>query len=56
MTTKIADDYLYIKARMEEIAKERAEPIADVPEEPKQIQHQTYMGWDIYAPVNITSA
>ncbi len=50
MTTKIADDYSYIKARMEEIAKERkAEPEYE-PAEPKETQTQTYMGWDIYAP------
>ena len=52
----IADDHLSIKSRMEELSKERerllADPVADVPEEPKQIQHQTYLGWDIYAPYN----
>lgn len=57
MTTSLADDYTAIKARMEELAKERAEPRgAETGGVEKEIQHGAYMGWDIYAPHTVTQA
>lgn len=53
MTPKLADDYPAIKERMEQIAKERAEIVPDEPAKEPAIQHHSYMGWDIYAPVRI---
>lgn len=50
MTTRIADEYEYIKARMEEIKAERAIQHDEAPAEPKEATSQIYLGWDIYAP------
>lgn len=55
MTPRIADDFPDIKARMEQIAQERGDPKGNetggIESEPAQ--QLPYMGWDIYAPVNL---
>lgn len=66
MNTPAADDYSAIKARMEEIERERARAFdvfeVDVAvgqylgnEPAKEPAIQTYMGWDIYPPVNLNN-
>lgn len=51
MTLSSVDDHAAIKARMEQLAQERANPPeADVPD-PKPVESAMYLGWDIYAPV-----
>ena len=56
MSVKIADEYEYIKARMEEIKAERDNPAREQPTAANYIapavdpEPTTYMGWDIYAP------
>jgi hypothetical protein len=65
MTTLIADDYGYIKARMEQIATERAlapevwemqEAVENYMAGEPAKEPAMYMGWDIYAPVNVNQA
>ena len=67
MSVKIADEYEYIKKRMEEIKAERTAAPEVVRDDSfwvggdtqigeKDTQTQTYMGWDIYPPHNPTSA
>lgn len=68
--TLIADDHFYIKARMEELALERAQAPAEramqtavenylnldnVTTTSSANLHVPYLGWDIYAPVNPNS-
>ena len=54
MTTKIADDYEYIRARMEEIKAERNAIPTEAPTKQyldgEAKEPTTYMGWDIYPP------
>lgn len=64
MNTLIADDHASIKARLEEIQAQRNAPIDDTqakvesylngdnPNAP--VSEIPYLGWDIYAPVNLS--
>lgn len=67
MTTNLADDYSYIKSRMEEIARERASAPAEHEmqtavenylggdaSEPEHLM--PYLGFDIYAPHSLAKA
>jgi hypothetical protein len=63
----IAEDYAAINARLEEIKRERLQAPAEYEMQTavnnylagdgnEPAETKTYMGWDIYAPVNVTSA
>jgi glutamate mutase epsilon subunit len=62
---RIAEDYAAINARLEEIKRERLQAPAEYEmqtavdqylggEPAKEAANHTYMGWDIYAPVNVS--
>ena len=62
MTTASVYDFEAIKARTEQLATERKNAptehamqtaVEEYLAVPKPIEHATYLGWDIYAPVNL---